>query len=183
MGFFRREPLHRRLAREGGLLEGEAETLRPSWDKVGVHGISRPRAWDAVVTSGASGIGGTSVDFVALEDGTLVVEEEEGDADLSQLADAVEAKVAPPYRAHGVRQGDALWAVAARRIELARFAAEGDSLELTVHDGERTLSVDGERTFGSVPELESIGERHGRSFSVRAHRIDGDVWEVETAPL
>jgi hypothetical protein len=183
VGLFRREPLHRRLAREAGLLGPDEETLRPSWDKVGVHGISRPRAWDTVVTTDASGIDGTSVDFVALEDGTLVVEEQEGDADLSPLADAVETKVALPYRAHGVRQGDALWAVAARKIELARFRAEGDALELTVHEGERTLIVDGERTFGSIPELETIGERHGRSFAVRALRVDGDVWEVEATPL
>src|SRR3954471_13532968 len=76
MGLFRREPVHQRLAREAGMLAPDVETLRPSWDKVGVHGMSRPRTWDAVVTTEAEGIQGDAVEFVTLADGTLVVERE-----------------------------------------------------------------------------------------------------------
>ena len=184
MGLFRREPLHKRLAREGGLTAPESESLRPSWDKVGVHGNARPRSWDAVVTVEAEGISGDEVDFVVLEDGTLVVEREEGDAELAPLADAVEAEVSRPYRAQAVRKGEALWAVAARRIELARFEGDGEEIQLSVHDGERTLAIDGVRQFGSIPELEELAERAGyRSFVANASRVDTGVWEVQISPL
>jgi hypothetical protein len=46
-----------------------------------------------------------------------------------------------------------------------------------MHGGERTLLVDGERAFGSVPALERP------EHVVRARRIDGDLWEVDEAPL
>ena len=184
MALFRRgEPLHKRLAREAGLLGPDTETLRPSWDKVGVHGISRPRRWDAVVTVEADDIAGDEVEFVALNDGTLVVQREEGDAELAPLADAVEGEVRRPYRAHAVRKGEALWAVAARRIELARFDGEGDEMQLSVHNGERTLMIDGTRQFGSIPELERLGEPHGRSFVANATRVDEGLWEVQISPL
>jgi hypothetical protein len=178
MGLFRREPVHQRLAREAGMLAPDVETLRPSWDKVGVHGMSRPRTWDAVVTTEAEGIQGDAVEFVTLADGTLVVEREDGDAELAPLADAVELEVSRPYRAQAVRKSASLWAVAARRIDVAQFAAQGDELELTAHEGGRTLLVDGQRAFGSVPELEALGEQQGRSYAARAQRIDGDSWEV-----
>ena len=165
------------------MLDADRETVRPAWDKAGVHGIARPRAWDTVVTSDADGLGGSSVTFVALPDGMLVVESADGEGDPSPLAAAVETDVQRPYRAEAVRRGESLWAIAARRIELARFAADGDDLELTVHDGERTLAVDGQRVFGSVQALEPLGERHGDSFTVRARRVEGDWWEVQSDPL
>jgi hypothetical protein len=183
VGIFRRdESLNERLAREGGLLENR-EDLRPSWDKVGVHGVQRPREWDAVATVELPGLAGDAVTFVTLADGSLIVEEETGDTDLSTAAEAVEANVAPPYRAHAVRRDGDVWAVAARRITTAKLAAEGDEIELTEHGGERAFTVDGVRLFGSVPELEEIGRREGDAYVVRARRIDGDVWEVSADPL
>ena len=78
------------------------------------------------------------------------------------------------------REGE-LWAVAARRIDVVELAQEidGDAIDLTVVDGERTLTIDGLRTFGSVPEL----ERRERSYAVHAERLDGDLWEVRVSPL
>jgi hypothetical protein len=43
--------------------------------------------------------------------------------------------------------------------------------------------VDGERVFGSVPELERVGEREGGAYVVRARRVEGRLWEVEVNPL
>jgi hypothetical protein len=183
MGLFRKEPLHRRLAREGGLLEPDREDLRPSWDKVGVHGVHRPREWDAVVTATAPEVGGAEVEFVSLPDASLIVDQEQGDGDLTPLAEAIETHVAAPYRAHGVRRGGHVWAVAARRIEVASFRADGDEIELSEHGGVRTLTVDGAPGFGTVRELERIGRREGDSYVVRARRLDGDLWEVAADPL
>ena len=69
---FRREPLHKRLAREGGLFEGEEDTRAP-WDKAGIHGVHRPREWDEVATVEAD-VPGESAVFVVVGD-DIVIEE------------------------------------------------------------------------------------------------------------
>ena len=48
----------------------------PGWDgeqrgEPGIHGVPRPRRWDAVATAAAPGLRGEIVHFVALPDGTL----------------------------------------------------------------------------------------------------------------
>lgn len=185
MGLFRRERLHERLAREGGLADDEVrpEDTRPRWGEVGIHGIARPREWDVVVTAEAPEVEGDRVDFVALPDGSLIVEEEQGDVALEPLAAAVEEQVAPPYRATGARQTAALWAVSARRIQVASFEADGERLELTQTPDGKTLRVDRMPAFGSVPALERVGEAAGSSYVVEAQRLDDDLWEVKVAPL
>jgi hypothetical protein len=181
VGLFRRESLHERLAREGGLAEPSG--TRATWDEVGIHGVARVREWDLVVTAEAPALEGDAVDFVALPDGSILVEEEQGDAALDPLAAAVEQRLEPPYRARGARQTDVLWAVSARRIEIARFEADGDRIELTeTADGKRLL-VDGMSVFGSVPALERLGEAAGPAFAVHAERLDADLWEVRVAAL
>jgi len=109
---------------------------------------------------------------VVLPDGTLLGEQAE-----VPLADALDLE--PPYRAEAVHRGDGLWAVAARRIEVARFVHDGDEVELTVVDGERTLTVDGLRDWGSIPEL----EQPLSSYAVHARRLDGDLWETRVSRL
>ena len=175
--------MHWRLAREGGLGGADHEDLRPSWDKAGVHGIARPRSWDAVVTVEVPELRGDRLDFVALPDGTLVVDEEQGEGDPAPLAEALEAQLEPPYRAEGVRRQADVWAVAGRRIDVLTFTADGEEIELTEHGGERALTVDSLHAFGSIPELEVVGRRQGDSYVVRARRIDGDAWEVSADPL
>jgi len=172
----RREPLHVRLAREGGLdLEAhEPELPRPPWDASGIQGLHRARQWDAVTTVQAVGLPGEKIGFVALPDGRLVAEE--GGGDLTPLAAALD--LAPPYRAEVVHQSDELWALAARRIEIVELpCVQGEHIELASNGEERMLRVDGERVFGSIPALERP------DHVVRAQRIDGDLWEVETDPL
>jgi hypothetical protein len=183
MGLFKKEPLHQRLAREGGLLQPDSEDLRPSWDKVGVHGVHRPRAWDVVVTAALPERTGTEAEFVSLGDGSLVIDEEDGDGDLTPAAETVETQLDRPYRAHAVRRGGDVWAIAARKIDVATLSAEGEEVELSEHDGNRTLIVDGTHAFGGNPELEALGRRVGDSYVVRARRLDGNIWEVQADPL
>jgi hypothetical protein len=183
---FRREPLHKKLAREAHLEQSEPAPIvdpGPHWGNAGIHGVPRPRRWDAVASAEAPGLAGDEVHFVALPNGDLVVDEDEPADTLGPLADAIEQTVQPPYRAEAVRQGEEVWAVAARRVEVAEFEAEGDVLELVVNDGARTFSVDGARAFGTIPELERLGVRESDSYVVRASRLDGNVWEVTTSAL
>jgi hypothetical protein len=200
--FRRRETLNERLLREAGIEAGsirgelapehDPQDLENSWfdDRSllpferlsGEVTSARPRRWDAVVSSEAPDVRGDEVDFVALPDGSLIVEGDT-DGDLTPLAEAVEARVAAPYRAQGRRQGERVWAVAARRIHVASFSADGEELTLTEHEGNRTMTVDGEETLATVPELEEIGRGEGDSYVVRAQRLDGDLWEVTANPL
>jgi hypothetical protein len=143
---------------------------------------ARPRRWDAVVSAQSADIEGDDLGFVGLPDGSLIVEQE-GEGDLTPLAEAVESQIGAPYRAQAVRRGRDVWAVAARKIQVATFKTEGEEITLSEHGGSRTLTVDGAQVFGSIPELERIGRAEGDSYAVRARRLDGDVWEVSADPL
>jgi hypothetical protein len=185
---FRREPIHKKLARKARLdlergREPEPIDPGPHWGSTGIHGVPRPRRWDAVGSAEAPGLTGDEVHFVALPNGDLVVEEDIPADTLAPLAEAVEQAVEPPYRAEAVRRAEDMWAIAARRIRIAELDADGDELQLTVNDGERTLKVEGERAFGSVPVLELLGSSEGAAYVVRAVRLENQVWEVEVTPL
>ncbi len=196
MGIFRRESLHARLAREAGLELGggshpaapwgaasvapvaaaDTDAARAPWDASGIHGLHRVREWDVVTMAEAPELEGERVEFVAISPEELVRDGAEGE--LEPLIAAVERDVQRPYRAEAVRRRRDFWAVAARRIQIVRLrGVEGEEIELASHRGERTLTVDGEHQFGSIPALER--DEH----VVRARRIAGDAWEVEVDPL
>jgi hypothetical protein len=194
--FGRRKPLHVRLAEAGDLRLDPDRAPRagqaaepPGWDgeprgEPGIHGVPRPRRWDAVATAEAPGLTGDAVHFVALPDSSILVEEDEPDDALTPLADVVEASIAPPYRAEAVRRGPTSWAVAASRIVVDEVPGlRGDEAELVVTREGRTLHVDGRPTFGSAPALERAGEGQGPEYVVRASRLDGELWEVSASPL
>jgi hypothetical protein len=186
VGFFRRqESLHTRLAREAGLTTtAPVLDTRPPWQETGIHGLHRPREWDATVTADAPGIEGDAVRFVALPDGTLLVEEGP-DGSLEPLATAVEQVVRAPYRARAARQSESLWAIQARRIEVIelRDGPDGNTIDITHTADGSTLAVDDARTFGSLPQLDERGAQEGPEYTVHAERLDGDLWEVRAAAL
>ncbi len=192
MRFGRRKPLHEKLAEAGGVLFNAQEGgfLAHPPDLFGqpsplgepaLHGVPRAREWDAVASAEVQSLRVDAVHFVALPDGTLVVDEDIPDGSLAPLADAVENTISPPYRAEAIRRRDDVWAVGARRIEVVELPGlAGEELELVIRGDERTLVVDGGRAFGRVPALERLVD--GDSV-IRAQRIDGQLWEVRADPL
>jgi hypothetical protein len=185
VGLFRRKPLHERLLEQGRLEpSGDDRPVVGGTREPGVHGLARRREWDAVGTVQAPEVKGNEVTFDVLPDRTVLVDQEEGDADLAAFADALERDLQPPYRARAVRQSAELWAVAARRIEVIDLKdQEGEAIELTKRGDERTLIVDGAREFGTIPNLETLASRRHADYVVRAERLDGDWWEIRVDPL
>jgi hypothetical protein len=175
--FRRSEPLHVRLAREGGLdVEQSSDSSPQPWDAAGIHGNHRVRGWDAVTTVDAPVLGGERAVFAALQGGRRVVLD--GDTDVEPLAAALDRELDPPYRGEAVRRKGSLWAVGGWKIETATLPGQdGDEIELSSHQGERILVVDGVREFGSIPALERP------EHVVRASRLVDDVWEVDVHPL
>ena len=198
MGLFRRrETLNERLLREAGLdpahVLGDApppSVLEPPRSLLAIVGVPdgsspSPKEWDAAVTVNASALSGDRAEFTTLPNGDVIVGEETGDADLSPLADAVERRVDPPYRAVATRQSGRLWAVGAKRIEVAQIPFRtGEKLSLSRNGEDEELRVDGELSDEPIPsELERLGRAAGDSFHVEASRIDGDLWEVRATAL
>lgn len=187
MRLFRREKLHERLARKGGVKPSEPAPIdtRPRWGETGIHGIQRPRQWDVVLTAQAPELAGEEVQFTALSDGTLVLDEGVSEEALEPLVEALDEVLEPPYRAEAVRRGD-VWAVAARRIEVAVLPdVEGQELMLTMQEGSRSLTVDAMPVFGGVPALERVGAERfeSGSYVATANRLEGDLWEIRVMPL
>ena len=187
--WWRRETLNEKLLRElDGPPASESPIRHPrplDFPEAGITGIARVREWDASASVDAPDLRGEEVEFVVLPDGSLIVDEEVGDAPPAPLAEGIEETLEPPYRAKGVRRGTTVWAVAARRIAVAELRpdVEGDNVELVVHGGERTLSVDGARAFGRIPQLEAVGGARGPDYVLRAERLEGALWEIDTTPL
>jgi len=182
--FGRREPLHEKLARQGGLGAPASIDTRPAWQETGIHGLQRPREWDVTVTTEAPGLEGDAARFVALPDGSLLIEDGPDDG-LEPLAAAVEQALPAPYRARAARQRETMWAVQARRIEVIELRDDlgGDTIDVTHTADGTTLAVDDARTFGTLPALEERGAREGREYTVHAERLDGNLWEVRAAAL
>ena len=149
----------------------------------GVMGVGPGKTYDAVVAAHAPELTGDAVTFVALADGTLVVTEDIPDGSLAPVADALEQMVSPPYRAAAGRTDGDAWAAVAESVDIVELpGVGGDEVDLTVVDGERTLSVGGETTTGSFPALDALAEEH-ESVAMHAERIDGDLFAVDVFPL
>lgn len=191
MGLFRREKLHERLAREGGLDEGTSERVPepvdvgpPAPGVPGYHGVQRPRRWDAVVMAEAPELEGDEVAFVVLPDGSVIIDDELPEPAIEPLAEELDNVLEAPYRVEAVRRHGQIWAAAARRIEVLEIpGVDGEEPMLTMQDGTKTLAIDGRPEFGTVPELERLASERYDSYVAEAKRLDGDLFEVRISPL
>jgi hypothetical protein len=184
----RRKPLHEELAQGTDLLawdaghQAGAQTFKGTLDVL--HG-GRPRRWDAVATADAPGLEGDELEFTALPDGTLLLDDDIPDDALSPLVEAIEQSLSAPYQARAVRGEDDLWGVAANRIDVVEVPEEvaGDTVSLAVQGNERTLLIDDRPGWSDVPTLESYARQRHRDFVLQAERLDGDLWSVRVIPL
>lgn len=152
----------------------------------GVTGLARRREWDAVETLEAPGRAGEELEFVALEDGRLLLEAGPAAAALEAFASALDGAIEPPYRALARRRDD-LWVIGASAIEVAHLGPStyGDDLELTWDGESLQLLVDGEPADpAKAPALERYAKvrRPGPHVAV-AHRLAGDLFEVSVLAL
>jgi hypothetical protein len=155
------------------------------WLAAGITGIARGREWDAVATVRADGVAGDELSFVALGDGTLVLESP-GDNDAAPFAQALSESIAPPYRALAVRRPE-LWAVGAVAIEIERLdpSPRGDELQLTWNGSALELTIDGVPADpAQAAALERIAAARVRGpYAAHASRVRGDVWELSVLAL
>jgi hypothetical protein len=185
---WRREPLHEKLAREGELVfdRDVSEKAKPPWDKAGIHGVPRPRRWDAVIAVEAGDLPGDELTFTTLPDGTVLTEDDMPAKAVAPLAQALERTVSPPYRAEAVRRDEKVWAAAARSIDVAALppGTPGDEITVTRQEGERATYVDGEHWLASLPALEAVAqERVDGDYVLEAERLDDTLWQVRVSPL
>jgi hypothetical protein len=150
------------------------------WLAAGITGLARGREWDAVALADAPETAGEELEFVALPDGRLLADA----VDATPFAAALAGAIEPPYRAVAVRRDD-VWAVGGRSIRVFELGAElgGDSVEIVHNADGMSLRVDGIPSNAKVPELEALGASRFATFVVRAHRLDGALFEVEVEPL
>ena len=148
----------------------------------GVMGVGPGRTWDAVVAAHAPALTGGSVTFVALEDGTLVVNEDLPDGALGPIADTIEEMVGPPYRAAAARGEGDLWNAVAESFQIVELDVASDEVELSVVDGERTLTLGDEQSDRALPALDALAAEHD-AVAIHAERVDGDLFAVDVFHL
>ena len=155
------------------------------WLAAGITGLARGREWDAVATLRAAGVSGDEVAFVALADGSFVLESPD-DVDVVVFADALRESLGPPYRALAVRRRE-LWAVGAVAIEVERLDPDprGHELQLTSNGSELELTIDGVPADpAQASALERIATaRIDGSYAAHARRVRGDLWELSVLAL
>jgi hypothetical protein len=135
------------------------------------------------VSAHAPDLTGDAVTFVALADGTLVVDQDVPDGSLAPVADGIEEMLQPPYRAAAVRSDKDAWTAVAESVSIAQLpGVEGDTVDLTMVGAVRELTIDGESSTRPVPGLDRLLEEHG-DVAVHGERVDGDFFAVDVFPL
>jgi len=132
-----------------------------------------------VVSLLAPEVEGDYVAFVSLPERLLIVEEQEGESDLGVVADAVESRLAAPYRARALRVDERRFVVVASEIETVELPGlSGDELLVfALPDGERTAILDGKVFTLAQPELEPVLEESAPCL-LRLVNVDESVWEL-----
>jgi hypothetical protein len=157
----------------------------PGFGLPGLTGVEQPRGpWDVVTSAQAPELPGDTVSFVALEDGTLVVDGDIPDGSATPLADAVEKELQPPYEAVAVRRedDDGVWRVAGVRVLVAPAEpGAAERVDLARVGGEVTATVDGvEAPEPAAPRgLLDLLEHLEGDVALTAERLDEATWVAQ----
>jgi len=158
----------------------------PGFGLPGLTGAERPRGpWDVVTSAHAPDLPGDTFSFVALDDGTLVVDEDIPDGSATPLADAVERELRRPYEAVAVRRDDedGLWRVAAVDVLVAPATPDDPSerVDLARVGGELSATVDGEEASpAAAPRglLDLLAHLDGDA-ALTGERLDETTWVAQ----
>jgi hypothetical protein len=175
------ETLNEKLLREAGYAQEAASAAEPP--EPDAQAAEDGPDGEIVFTLDAADLPGNAYEIVTLPDASVLVDEDA--PDVSDVADAVEQDLDPPYRASATRQSDGYWLVTARSIDVETLSVDGEELELSVREGETRLTIDGrEADAARAPSrLIRLSEEAGSDVVIRATRLDGDLWEVRADPL
>jgi hypothetical protein len=158
----------------------------PGFDLPGLTGVARSRGpWDVVTSAHAPDLPGNTFSFVALVDGTLVVDDDVPEGSGTPLAEAVERELQRPYEAVAVRREDeeGLWRVAAVDVLVAAAAPDDRSerVDLARVGDEISATVDGEETSpDAVPTglLALLAQLEGDA-ALTVERLDEITWVAQ----
>jgi hypothetical protein len=158
----------------------------PGFDLPGLTGGAQGRGpWDVVTSAPAPDLPGDTVSFVALEDGTLVVDDDVPEGSATPLADAVEKELRKPYEAVAVRSADedGLWRVAAVEVLVAPAAPDdvAERVDLARVGGEVSTTIDGQQADPDRSPrglLDLLAHLEGDA-ALTGERLDETTWVAQ----
>ena len=123
--------------------------------------------------------------LVTLEDGTIIIEDQEGEEPLESVASVIERHIASPYRARGFRIDARRWVVIADPVDLVDLGTL-DAADVTVVavGGERRLVVDGAvRPETEIPAALLDELEDAAPCVISASNVDDEWWEITIEEL
>jgi hypothetical protein len=130
-------------------------------------------------------LAGEAFAFVTLEDGSLIIEDQQGDETLEPVATVVERRVERPYRARGFRIDASRWLVVAEPLDLYDFGTfAGEDVTLVAVGGERRLIVDDAlRPVADIPDELASEADDADPCVISASHVDEQWWELTVEEL
>jgi hypothetical protein len=130
-------------------------------------------------------VAGESFAFVTLDDGTLIIEDQQGEEPLEGVASVIERRTDAPYRARGFRIDGSRWVVVADPIELIDLGElQGEAVTVVAIADERRLVVDGAALgSGQIPPDLLAEADDSQPCVISAGHIDDEWWELTVEEL
>jgi hypothetical protein len=128
---------------------------------------------------------GEAFAFVALADASLIIEDQQGEESLEQIAAVVERRVEAPYRARGFRIDERRFVVIADPIDVIELGSlQGDDLVFVALAGERRLVVDGFALAAPQIPPDLLEEaQDSEPCVISASHVDEQWWELTVEEL